>query len=124
MNIFSKWGWDGPISPAPAAFAANAISGLILAMHMVSLDSKTSSHDHIMAFESEQRIPNAVEQACGAMKFARPSAAMQLEMKNRKSQCSVCAFFACALCTYLFLYVAQMNERMLVSVCSADMAAL
>ena len=77
-----------------------------------------------MAFEFEQRIPNAVEQACGAMKFARPSAAMQLEMKNRKSQCSVCFFFACALCTYLFLYVAQMNERMLVSVCSADMAAL
>ena len=92
MNIFNKWGWDGPISPARAAFAANAISGLILAMHMVSLDSKTSSYDHIMAFESEQRIPNAVEPACGAMKFVVPSAAMQLEQKIAKASAAYVLF--------------------------------
>jgi hypothetical protein len=64
----------GRFLPLARAFAANAISGLISAMHMVSLDSKTSSCDHIMAFESEQRILNAVEPACGAMKFVVPSA--------------------------------------------------
>jgi hypothetical protein len=79
--------------------------------------------DHILAFESEQRIPNAVELACGAIKFLLPSAAM-CRSKNSKNQCSVCAFFACALCADLFLYVAQVNERKLVCVCSAVMSAL
>jgi hypothetical protein len=35
--------------------------------------------------EPEQRILNAVEPACGAMNFVLPSAAMQLERKNTKS---------------------------------------
>ena len=81
-------GW-ADFFPLAQLFAANAVSGPILAMYMVSLDSKPSSYDHIMAFESEQRILNAAERACGAMKFLLPSAAtcrgdrkMPLEMSS------------------------------------------
>ena len=45
-----------------------------------------------MAFESEQRIPNAVEPACGAMKFVVPSAAMQLEQKIAKASAAYVLF--------------------------------
>ena len=58
-------GW-ADFFPLAQLFAANAVSGPILAMYMVSLDSNPSSYDHLMAFESEQRIRNAVEPACGA----------------------------------------------------------
>ena len=65
-DIFSKSvGW-ADFFPLAQLFAANAVSGPILAMYMVSLDSNPSSYDHLMAFESEQRIRNAVEPACGA----------------------------------------------------------
>jgi hypothetical protein len=49
---------------------------------------------HILAFESEQRIPNAVEPACGAMKFLLPSAAMHLERKIAKTSAAYVLFIA------------------------------
>jgi hypothetical protein len=78
-----------------------------------------------MAFESEQRIPNAVESACGAMKFALPSAAMQLERKIAKASAAYVLFLHvhCVL-IYFCIDVAQVNERELVCLCSADMATL
>ena len=85
-------GGIGRFFPAAQLFAANAISGLILAIYMVSPDSKTSSYDHIMAFESKQRISNAVEPACGAIKFVLPSAAMQLERKIAKASAAYVLF--------------------------------
>jgi hypothetical protein len=45
-----------------------------------------------MAFESKQRISNAVEPTCSAMKFLLPSAAMHLEQEIAKNS-AVCDLF-------------------------------
>jgi hypothetical protein len=87
----------------------------------------SSQTGHVLAFESEQRIPNATEPACGATKFLLPSAAMHLEREMAKKQCSARAFFAfacrlCAVLCFVFVFVwLRARRRMKGSrcVCSA-----
>jgi hypothetical protein len=83
-------------SPLTQLFAADAISGLILAMQHGLSSLQNYLTDHFKAFESEQRIPNAAERACGAMKFLLPSAAM-CRSKNSKISAAYVLFFACAI---------------------------
>jgi hypothetical protein len=70
-----------------------------------------------LAFDSEQRIPNAVEPACGATKFLLRQPPRTRERKFAKSSAIWVLSLHAHLIFGLLLSVAQANERKLVRVC-------
>jgi hypothetical protein len=92
------------------SFAAERlISGLILAIYVVSVSFDPRSNGRFSAFESAPWIPSAVEPACGAAKsqLHQPPRTAYRERKMRKMVqfgCSLCISFASLLHACLALY--------------------